>query len=71
MSRNVISSMNMRWKKSTASAQVNCVEVAVSPNFVIHMRDSKDPDGVMLAFSARGWEGFVSELRSGQFAALD
>jgi hypothetical protein len=38
------------WRKSTFSGNENCVEIALTPGgFAV--RDSKDPDGAVLAFA--------------------
>ncbi len=57
------------WRKSTYSGHNggNCVEVAVLADGARAVRDSKDPDGPALAFSAGEWQEFVSRVRSGQF----
>ncbi|MDH6109678.1 hypothetical protein P3T36_000449 [Kitasatospora sp. MAP12-15] len=33
------------------------------------VRDSKDPDGPALLFSANAWQAFVDGLRAGDFPA--
>ncbi|HMH94433.1 MAG TPA: DUF397 domain-containing protein, partial [Streptosporangiaceae bacterium] len=42
-----------RWRKSSHSSGggANCVEVADNMQGVIAVRDSKDPDGLELAFT--------------------
>jgi hypothetical protein len=53
------------WRKSTYSGNGgDCVEVAdVGP--AIAVRDSKDPEGPHLDFSAHEWQAFVTGLRAG------
>lgn len=52
----------LRWHKSTRSGQgADCVEVAEVGD-QIKVRDSKDPDGPVLAFSAGDWLTFVASL---------
>lgn len=56
------------WRKSTRSGPNcdNCVEVA----FVgagIAIRDSKDPLGPNLLFTADEWEAFVGGAKNGEF----
>ncbi|ATE57281.1 DUF397 domain-containing protein [Actinosynnema pretiosum] len=47
--------MNSKWRKSSRSnAAANCVEVARTPNGVL-VRDSKNPNGPVLRFSAAAW----------------
>lgn len=49
------------WRKSTYSSDEggNCVEVAAAPA-VVHIRDSKNPDGPILTVSPSAWAGFLS-----------
>ena len=56
----------IRWRKSTRSGQVECVEVAFDNGQVL-MRDSKDPDGARLRFSRPEWLAFVRAVRDDQF----
>ena len=35
------------------------------------MRDSKDPDGPVLAFTAAEWEAFVAGVKDGEFDLAD
>jgi hypothetical protein len=63
-----------RWFKSSYSGNGGaCVEVAVNliaSSDVVPVRDSKDPNGPALAFSADNWTAFVSALKSGEFPTL-
>jgi predicted secreted Zn-dependent protease len=54
------------WKKSTASDSGACVEVARLES-VTMLRDSKDPAGPQLSFTAREWEAFLIGVRAGEF----
>ncbi|KRV50778.1 toxin [Wenjunlia vitaminophila] len=51
------------WFKSTYSASNSndCVEVARTPD-TIHVRDSKDPHGPQLTFTAEAWASFVTHV---------
>jgi hypothetical protein len=52
------------FKSSRSAANGNCVEVAfVSGNVAV--RDSKDPTGPVLRFTATGWRDFLGSVRSG------
>jgi hypothetical protein len=56
------------WKKSSKSsgAGTECVEVRQYDG-VVQVRDSKDPDGPVLAFSPEQWEAFVRAATDGEF----
>jgi hypothetical protein len=47
-----------KWRKSSHSNQNGCVEVAHGDD-QIAVRDSKDPTGPMLLFTAREWRAFL------------
>ncbi|PWI45571.1 DUF397 domain-containing protein [Streptomyces sp. ICBB 8177] len=49
------------WHKSSYSSEEGgaCVEVAACPS-VVHVRDSKDPEGPALAFTPTAWAAFTS-----------
>ncbi|MFJ6198582.1 DUF397 domain-containing protein [Micromonospora sp. NPDC092111] len=51
-----------KWRKSTRSSgnQGDCVEVADNLPGVVAVRDSKDPDGPVLAFPPTTWQSFVT-----------
>jgi hypothetical protein len=54
-----------RWKKSSYSnGQANCVEVANNLPGVVAVRDSKNPGGPVLVFTAEEWQAFVASLRA-------
>ncbi|WP_431043678.1 DUF397 domain-containing protein [Streptomyces sp. P1-3] len=57
------------WRKSSYSdgGADNCVEVADGFPGVTPIRDSKDPHGPALLFSADGWSSFVSAVKRGEF----
>ncbi|SDO96226.1 DUF397 domain-containing protein [Actinacidiphila guanduensis] len=57
------------WRKSSYSNQEggDCVEVAVPSPTAIAVRDSKNPHGPALVFTADAWTSFVDAVRAGQF----
>ena len=53
---------NLTWRKSSFSGSTNdCVEIAEPPG-QIAVRDSKDPSGPVLTFSASAWSDFIAAL---------
>jgi hypothetical protein len=62
---------NVEWAKSSYSngGGGQCIEwapsVAAQGDFV-PVRDSKDPDGPVLAFRAAAWSAFTEAIRSGK-----
>jgi hypothetical protein len=56
------------WRKSTRSGPFtdNCVEVAFVSG-VVAVRDSKDPAGPALVFTAAEWDAFVGGAKDGEF----
>lgn len=56
------------WRRSTVcGAGPECVEVAARPGGGAAVRDSKDPDGSVLEFTAAEWAAFLAGVRAGQF----
>jgi hypothetical protein len=54
--------INAAWRKSTRSGdQGACVEVAAVED-AIAVRDSKDPAGPVLVFSATAWTAFAGAV---------
>ena len=57
----------MKWVKSSYSAsQDECVEVATLPSGGHAVRDSKDPDGPVLRFTADEWRMFIRRVKAGE-----
>ncbi|POX36501.1 DUF397 domain-containing protein [Streptomyces sp. Ru73] len=52
------------WRKSSYSSGEggNCLEVAEIDAPVVPVRDSKDPDGPAVVFSADAWARFLATL---------
>jgi hypothetical protein len=56
------------WMKSSLSfSNGNCVEVASLPGGEIGVRDSKDPQGLVLRFTPDEWHAFLGGVRNGEF----
>ncbi|MGK4580746.1 DUF397 domain-containing protein [Kitasatospora sp. HPMI-4] len=59
------------WFKSSYSNNGgNCIEVAPGYAGVMPVRDSKDPEGPALVFSAEGFAAFVAGVKSGEFGTV-
>jgi hypothetical protein len=56
----------LSWRKSSASANGDCVEVAFSDESIL-VRDSKQDFPYMLKFTSSGWRVFLSGIRAGEF----
>jgi hypothetical protein len=55
------------WRKARRSmANGNCVEVRPVTD-AIAVRDSKNPGGLVVAYSAESWRAFTLAARLGQF----
>ncbi len=54
-------------KSSRSSAAGNCVEVAGLPGGHHAVRDSKNPTGPTLMFTAAGWTAFTTGVQLGEF----
>jgi Domain of unknown function (DUF397) len=56
------------WRKSARSGQSgSCVEVAGNLHGVVAVRDSKDPRGPRIVFSAAEWRTFARRAKAGHF----
>lgn len=56
----------VEWRKSSYSQSSDCVEVAVSSQKFIAIRDSKSLNGPELAFFLAEWGDFIYQLKAGQ-----
>jgi len=54
------------WRKSSASGNGDCVEVAFNDGHVL-VRDSKDPHSPALSFTRSEWRAFLTGVRDGEF----
>jgi hypothetical protein len=59
------------WRKSSHSGNEggSCVEVLDGYPFGVPVRDSKDPHGPALVFSADSWSSFVAAVKTGALTA--
>lgn len=56
------------WVKSSLSfANGNCVEVASLLGGGVGVRNSRDPDGLVLRFTPGEWAAFLGGVRNGEF----
>lgn len=58
--------VEVAWRKASASSQGECVEVAQQDDAVL-VRDSKDRDGPVLTFTPAEWAAFLDGARKGEF----
>jgi hypothetical protein len=57
------------FRKSSYSNQTGaCVEVGALPDGGLAVRDSKDPEGGILTFSATAFTSLISAIKQGEFA---
>jgi Domain of unknown function (DUF397) len=57
----------LMWRKSSLSADGECVEVATAADRV-YVRDSKAFAGIVLVFSAQQWNAFIHGPLARKFA---
>ncbi|MFJ3792506.1 DUF397 domain-containing protein [Kitasatospora sp. NPDC090091] len=58
---------DLKWRKSTYSnGQGDCIEVADGCTEIVPVRDSKDPNGPALTFTADAWRAFVGAIHNGE-----
>ncbi|WP_037778609.1 DUF397 domain-containing protein [Kitasatospora purpeofusca] len=57
------------WRKSSYSGSEggNCIEVDDECTGVVPIRDSKNPEGPTLRFTATAWVSFLSAIHAGEF----
>lgn len=55
------------WRKSSFSGINGCVEINMTDDDTVHVRDSKMPDGSILRFTGQEWIAFVKAVKAGEF----
>jgi hypothetical protein len=55
------------FRKSSYCTYGNCVEVAVTEEYGVAVRDSKDPAGSLLYFTREEWNAFIAGVKAGEF----
>ncbi|WP_327680045.1 DUF397 domain-containing protein [Kitasatospora sp. NBC_00458] len=59
------------WHKSSHSGGNGaCVEIRVPAAGAVAVRDSKDPEGPQLRFSAEAWSAFAADAGAGVFGGI-
>jgi hypothetical protein len=54
------------WRRASFCASGECVEVAQRDGMIV-MRDSKQPHGRVLHYTAEEWQSFVRGVKAGEF----
>jgi hypothetical protein len=58
----------IHFRKSSYSNQTgDCIEVGALPDGGLAVRDSKDPEGGILTFSATAFTSLISAIKQGEF----
>jgi hypothetical protein len=60
----------LSWRKATVSSTGGCVEVAATPDGGVAVRDSKEPEGAVLCYTAYEWHCFLTGAKAGEFDEL-
>ncbi len=59
--------MDLKWVKSSYSANSgDCIEVARNIPGIVAVRDSKDPHGPVLRFTADEWRRLTERVKAGR-----
>lgn len=62
--------LRLVWRKARSStAHGACVEVA-NGGHVVAVRDSKNPQGAILTYTATEWQSFLDGAKRGEFDTL-
>ena len=65
MSLTQIELRQLIWRKAQRSMNAGDCEEVAPANGKIFVRDSKNPDGPMLEYSAHTWRGFLGHAKRG------
>ena len=66
----IVAEVSAEWRKSSASGANGCVEVRSTSDGYVQLRQSQDPDDV-LVFSAAEWAAFLAGAGAGEFDLTD
>ncbi|QMU75790.1 DUF397 domain-containing protein [Streptacidiphilus sp. PB12-B1b] len=68
----VASALPVTWRKASYSSTNggDCIEIGEGLRDVAPVRDSKDPHGPALLFTAEAVAAFVAAVKSGEFPTL-
>ena len=58
------------WLTATRSGGGNCIQVTSLRDGGVGVRDSKQPDGPILAYTATEWAAFLDGAKNGEFDHL-
>ena len=61
---------DLAWRKTIRSGITNCVEIAQETGGGVAIRDSKDPSGPFLRYTAQEWAVFAEGVKAGEFDYL-
>lgn len=59
--------LNLKWRRASHCESGACVEVAQLPDGGVAVRDSKNPGGTVLRFTAAEWDAFRAGVLAGKF----
>lgn len=64
------SALRLAWRKARSStAHGACVEVA-NAGHIVAVRDSMNPQGAILTYTATAWQSFLDGAKRGEFDTL-
>ena len=56
------------WRRSSRCDNAACVEVSLTES-AAYMRNSQEPEGVVLQIAPEAWRSFLDGIRRGEFSA--